>query len=391
MKPRLHVIDAIRGYCLVNILVNHINAGVLNAVSPSNFGFSDSAELFVLLAGLSTYLAYGHLEARESVARLWVRAAKLYKYNLALIALTLICLYGIARMAGPAVMLDQPLLEVLVTRDAPTVLWHVIGLGQSVGFSMVLRLYIVLMIAAPALLWLASRRWWLPLPPAVVIWALAGHFGLVAHDSLTGTRLTLTILPWTLIFACGIALGAAIRQGVALPRSPWLKAAALTIVLGYFVVLYALPAWPEGQTWATARDEHFWLGSSKTYQSPLRILHVISLAYLFMAYSKAPVLRLVHRVAADNPLVRLGQNSLRVFTFSAVVAVLANEIVNLANLRHGAGSPQAVATEIALVVLGLAGMIAVADLLKPERKRPRTTFPAPITASIEETKDRMAA
>jgi hypothetical protein len=391
MKPRLHAIDAIRGYCLVNIFVNHINVGVLNSVSPSNFGFSDSAELFVLLAGISTYLAYGNLEFRETMARLWIRAAKLYKYNLALIALTLICLYGVARAAGPAVMLDQPLIEVLITRDAPTVLWHVIGLGQSVGFSMVLRLYIVLMIAAPALLWLASRRWWMALPPAVVIWVLAGQFGLVAHDSLTGTRLTLTILPWTLVFACGVALGAAIRQGVELPRSPWLTAAALTCVLGYFVVLYAMPAWPEGQAWAAARDEHFWLGSSKTYQSPLRVLHVLSLTYLFMAFPKAPLLRLIHRVAADNPLVRLGQNSLRVFTFSAVVAVLANEIVNLANLRHGAGSPQAVATEIALVVLSLAGMIAVADLLTPERERPRTTFPAAITASAEEAKDRLAA
>ena len=71
--------------------------------------------------------------------------------------------------------------------------------------------------------------------------------------------------------------------------------------------------------------------------------------------------------------------------------MLANEIVNLANLRHGVGSAQAVATEIALGVLGLAGMIAVADLLKPERERPRTSVPAPISGRSDARPGRLAA
>jgi hypothetical protein len=390
MKPRLHAIDAIRGYCLVNIFVNHIGEGVLHRVSPSNFGFSDSAELFVFLAGISTYLAYGDLAFRQTLTRLWERAAKLYKYNIVLIGLTLACLYGLAQATDPKAMLNGPLLETFAAHGAPAVLWSLATLGQSVGFSMVLRLYVALMIMAPALLWLASKRWWLALVPATAVWLLAGQFKLVTHDSLTGAPLYLTILPWTLVFACGVALGAAIRQKAEVPKSPLLTGAALTMVLSYLVLLYGSLWWPEVQDWARTANDHFWLGASKTYQSPVRVLHLLSLAYLFMAYPKAPLLRLIHRVAADNLLVRLGQNSLRVFTFGAVVATLANEIVHLANLRHGAGSPPAIAVEIALLVLGLAGMIAVADLLKPERKRPRTTYPAPITTPVEGA-DRLAA
>lgn len=371
MKQRFPVIDAIRGYCLVNIFINHVTAGVLTRFSPSNFGFSDSADIFVLLAGVSTFLAFGDLGFRESLVALWRRAARLYKYNLALIAATLVCLLLMASLVGSRVMLNEPVLDALIASPSLAAAWHLIALWQTIGFSVVLRLYIALMLMAPLLVWLASTRWWLPLPPAVLIWILAGQFGLVAHDSLTGTPLMLTILPWTLIFACGLALGAAMRQGVSLPRSPALLVAALAIVIGYFVLLHSLPIWSAGQAWVDTRNEHFWLGASKSYQSPLRVLHTLSLVYLFLAYPKAPVLRLVHGVGHDNPLARLGRRSLQVFAVSAVFAVTVDEVVNLANLRWGSASPAAIMIEVALVSIGLALMMTVAKRSAPWRAASR--------------------
>lgn len=278
-----------------------------------------------------------------------------------------------ASLVGAKVMINEPVLDALTATPSLEAAWHLIAQTQTIGFSVVLRLYIALMLMAPALLWLASKRWWLPLPPAVVIWVLAGHFHLVDHDSLTGAPLMLTILPWILIFACGVALGAGMTQGVRLPRSPALLVSALALVIGYFVLLYVLPVWSAGQAWVDTRNEHFWLGASKSYQSPLRVLHMLSLAYLFLAYPHAPVIRLIHGVGPGNGLARLGRRSLQVFAFSAVFAVAITEVVNLVNIHTGTASPAAIATEIALVAIGLVLMMTVATNIPPRRSTTRPT------------------
>lgn len=366
MRKRLNSIDLIRGFCLANIFVNHITAGFIHKASPSNFGFSDSAEIFVFLAGVSTYLAYGRLSFRAAWATLWKRAGKLYKYNLGIIAASLVGLLILARLVGAGSMLDATFLRVVAEENPVTLAWHVLTLRQSVGYSMVLRLYIALMLMAPFLLWLASKRWWWALPPAVVIWAVSGQFHLVARDSLTHAVLTMTILPWTLVFTCGLALGAGMAQGVRMPRSPFLLGAAMAMVASYLVLLYGLPHWPAAQAWAAERELHFWLGSSKTYESPLRLLHVLSLVYIFTAYPDAPVLRLVHRVGRNAFLARLGRRSLPVFAFGAVYALLANEFLNLVERTWGKTSPTAIGFEIAVVVLGLMAM----GLITERRRRP---------------------
>ena len=383
MRKRLNSIDLIRGFCLVNIFVNHMTTGFITKASPSNFGFSDSAEIFVFLAGVSTYLAYGRLNFRTAWATLWKRACTLYKYNLGIIGASLLGLLVLARLVGSDGMLDALFLKVLAGEHPAHLAWHILTLQQSVGYSMVLRLYVALMLMAPFLLWLASKRWWWALPPALAIWAVSGQFGLVSHDSLTHVPLNITILPWTLVFACGLALGAGWTQGVRMPRSPFLLGAALAMVASYLVLLYVLPAWPAGQAWAAGREQHFWLGSSKAYESPLRLLHALSLVYIFTAYPDAPVLRLVHKVGRNAFLARLGRQSLPVFTFGAIYALLANELLRIVEQAWGRVSPTAIVFEIAVILLGL----MVMGLITERRRWPlrlsaaasERAEPAPIT------------
>ena len=47
---------------------------------------------------------------------------------------------------------------VMAAAGTGTWLWHVLTLGQSAGYSMVLRLYVVLMLLAPFYVALAARR-----------------------------------------------------------------------------------------------------------------------------------------------------------------------------------------------------------------------------------------
>lgn len=380
MRKRLNSIDLIRGFCLVNIFVNHMTAGFIHNASPSNLGFSDSAEIFVFLAGVSTYLAYGRLNFRAAWVALWKRAGKLYKYNLGIIGASLLGLLVLARLVGPETMLDAAFLKVVAHENPVTLASYLLTLRQSVGYSMVLRLYIALMLMAPFLVWLASKRWWWALPPAVVIWAAAGQFNLLSHDGLTHTILTMSILPWTLVFTCGVALGAGMKQGVRMPRSPYLLGAAVTMVLSYFVLLYALPHWPAGQAWAAAREQHFWLGSSKTCESPLRVLHVLALVYIFTAYPNAPVLRLIHKVGRNAFLARLGRQSLPVFTFGAIYALLANEVLNLIERTTGKASPMAIGFEVAVVLLGLMVMGLITERRRWPLRLPSATPERPRAA-----------
>lgn len=361
VSQRIAAIDMIRGYCLANIYINHIMVGVLHRFSPSNFGLSDSADLFVFLAGVSAYLAFGKLDFRDSARTLWARATKLYGYNLLLIVCTLAVLALLAELMDPNRLLSSPELRALAGKPWPVVAWHVLTLQQSIGFSMVLRLYVGLMAMAPLFLWLASRRWWWALPPAALIWIVSGHWRLVDHDSLTGLPLMLNPLPWTLTFVGGITMAAEKAQSISLPRSRVLTAASLTLMVGYLALLYAQPYWPEAKTWVAAREGDFWQGGSKSLVSPLRMLHLLALVYLFTAFADAPVIRLVHQAGPRSFLAVLGRRSLPVFVTGAVLAVAANEVLNLANLRWGQGSLSAVLLEALLVACGIAAFWVVAE------------------------------
>ena len=366
MTQRISSIDAVRGLCLVNIFVNHITLGVLLELSPSKIAFCDSADIFVLLAGISTFLAYGPRREgwvwEEARARMWRRALILYLANLVVIAASFLIL-RVGETGAPPPAPDQMPGALIESAGAVSYWWHALTMQQSIGYSMVLRLYVVLMIAAPFYVWLAAKRYWYPLVPAGLLWLAGGHFLLAESDSLTGTLLSMTVLPWQLVFAAGVALGAAIVQNVALPRPRWLVvAAAAVVVAGTALLVIGPQVSPDARLWLEARNDAFWTGISKSYQSPLRLLYLAALAYAFMALKEAPFVRLFHRADPDGLLCRLGRRSLRVFALGAILALAFDHLLwNLIAAGLVAqGSGGAILAELALVALGIAAMARIA-------------------------------
>src|SRR5258708_2667303 len=55
---RIDGIDFWRGFALLTIFIDHVPEKVFEHVTQQNFGFSDAAELFVFLSGVSVALAY---------------------------------------------------------------------------------------------------------------------------------------------------------------------------------------------------------------------------------------------------------------------------------------------------------------------------------------------
>src|ERR1700730_17518914 len=87
-------IDVLRGMALLMIFVDHIPHNVLSLATLHNFGFSDAAEVFVLLAGMSSMLAYGKaFEQRGAfigLHRIILRSARIYLFQIGLLLTTLV-------------------------------------------------------------------------------------------------------------------------------------------------------------------------------------------------------------------------------------------------------------------------------------------------------------
>jgi hypothetical protein len=57
-RKRIPEIDFWRGFALIVILIDHVPRNGLDRLTPKNFGFSDAAEAFIFLSGVSVSLAY---------------------------------------------------------------------------------------------------------------------------------------------------------------------------------------------------------------------------------------------------------------------------------------------------------------------------------------------
>src|ERR1700675_2475634 len=79
-------IDVLRGMSLLMIFVDHIPGNMLGLFTLHNFGFSDAAEVFVLLAGMSSMLAYGRIFEREGalggLRRIFQRCVRIYLFQI---------------------------------------------------------------------------------------------------------------------------------------------------------------------------------------------------------------------------------------------------------------------------------------------------------------------
>jgi hypothetical protein len=111
---------------------------------------------------------------------------------------------------------------------------------------------------------------------------------------------------------------------------------------------------PDVLIWIESRNDSFWLGASKRLQSPLRVAYLVSLAWIFIALARAPVVRLIHGVAPDNLFCCLGRQSLKVFTTAAIAAMVIEQIrepllTSYPNLSQ--------AFDVAAITIGFGAMI----------------------------------
>jgi hypothetical protein len=329
MKPqnRLDGIDFWRGCVLCTIFIDHMPGNAYEHVTPRNFGFSDAAEAFVFLSGVSLALAYGRRfllgqrwQALRGLAR---RELKLYGVHVGL-SIAALAIFFIG-----AAWADKPELLAVHGRDLfvgnPGLgMLGLVSLGHQLGYFNILPLYIILILFVPALLALAAVDTRLMLAVSAVVYVVFRAFGWNLPNWPAPGFWFFNPFAWQLLFAIGLAVGLNIRDTTIPLSRPLMIAAALVVAVGVVVVTRGFGFAAEDAGWRAFRDS---LDAGKAQLGVVRLVHFLALAYLVYGLGLTARLRnwpIYARAAL------LGRHSLWVFAllslFSAVWQVLVETV-----------------------------------------------------------------
>jgi hypothetical protein len=346
-------IDFFRGFALLSIFVDHIPGNILSRVTLHNYGFSDAAEIFVLLAGVSAALAYsGRSQANFRIAR---RIARIYVTQVSLLlmaagVLAVVAANGHAELGNHSAL--APFLH-----DLPTALSQTLFLSLQPEYIDILPLYILLLLWLPLFLPLATRSLRLSLALSFGAWCGANYFGLNLPGPRNGGWF-FNPLAWQLLFSIGVGIGLQEAKGDALYRLPRARL-ILVLAVGYllFSFLYNAP-WAQIPVPAIRQFRVFpadMIGVvSKTYESPWRLAHVLCLAYVAAWAVPRRSAWLLHSWA--SLISALGRWPLTIFALASSFSVLGG----IAGAVYGGGA----VLQLSISVFGIALLIGIGSVLQ---------------------------
>jgi hypothetical protein len=343
IRRRDQRIDFLRGFALLTIFVDHVPGNLLGNLTLRNFGFCDAAEIFVLLAGYSSWIAYGRCFAREGVAeglrRVALRCLRLYVFQLGLLGTTLVIVSVLSAHYGPEANAVAPLLK-----NKTAGLARGLVMTAQPNYLNILPLYVVLLAAFPMIYAGLRRSVAATLGVSVALWGAANVWDLNLPNLIYHDQWFFSPLAWQLLFTTGAVLARQAGTG-GLPRWPWLKALAW----GYlaFALLVSAP-W---RTWGWSDFNLDWAApladGAKTFLSPFRLADALALVYVLMTAEWFTRL-----AGACAVVTRCGRHSLEVFSLGTLLALLGR----LCFERYGTDLPE----QIAVNGVGLAAMMILA-------------------------------
>jgi len=327
-KVRDRRIDMLRGLALVMIFINHVPGTLYEMLTSRNFGFSDAAEGFVFLSGVSAALAYAAAMSGPKlwpgVSKVWGRAWTLYLVHL----LVTVWVIGIAaatmRFGGESALILRDNIQYLF-KDMTGVLAGLPLMTHQIGYVNILPMYAMLLLACPFLI-LAARaapRWMLA--GSVGLWAASGLLMLDLPNFPTPGGWFLNPLSWQLLFVLGLLTGLALRRGERfVPRHPGLIVLAIGILV-LSLVWVKVPAFADRANAFLGKLSTMGVPAlvrnfDKTYLSVPRLAHALALIYLLTAL---PVVQMIANSRWSEPLAQMGRVALPVFALGTIFSFAA--------------------------------------------------------------------
>ena len=360
-RRRIPEIDFWRGFALIVILVDHVPRNGLDHLTPKNFGFSDAAEAFIFLSGVSVSLAYAPTLEKAGlgglVKRCASRAAKLYLVQIAMVACSIAIPLAAAKVVGDeGVALGQGLSRFV---NAPfSSLVDAGTLAYQPNYSCVLALYVVLMLWAPVVIFLASRS-----PASALLVSIAVYVAGRARAGGDDGGWYFNPFAWQLVFAIGIICALRWRSGPPRPQRR-LVVLAVAIILGAAILSI------RAMGLRTAAFAH--LDLDKHDLGVMRLAHFLALAYVISTVAVVePWATHMSRIAGSRmgSFQGMGRNSLLFFALGSVASTGGRSLMAAA---HSLGAPYLSTHLIGLVYTAAAvvGMFAVANRMDRTARPP---------------------
>src|SRR4051812_10018421 len=339
-------IDACRGIALWCIFLDHVPNNVGSWLTLRNYGFSDAAEMFMFVSGVTCALAYGAAWGREGwtgvVRRTLRRSWDIY---VAFLLLTLACVM-LVHLTGR--LADESNTRIWLDHPGAT-LARAAALQYRPVNTDVLPAFVLLHLLFAPLLWLLLRA-----PNATLVGSLALYVSVHAFGwsvpAWPEGHWAFNPLGWQLL----VVLGAwwIIEGNTVRPWATSRTALVLAILYLLFSLVVALSS-HIGPLEAQPALVRLLSSLDKSKLDPLRLLHFLALAVV--------AARLVPRDwrGLTTPLmraaIRCGQNSLPIYCLGVLLTYASQ--VALLDISDG------LAMQIALSLTGIAAMIATATLL----------------------------
>jgi hypothetical protein len=344
-------VDFFRGLALLFIFVDHIPGNGFAKLTLTNFGFADAAEIFVLLAGYASILAYSKSFERSAVSGLIKVGMRIRDLYVAHILVLIACVIGLTvaerTFHNPFYFEHVNLIPFNV--DPAGAIAGALLLIYQPGYLNILPLYMVLLLWLPVLILLIRVHVMLALSASAMLWSASSllQFNLPKYPGSYGW--IFNPFAWQLLFTLG-----AVTSYMAINARPlrlrsrslfWLAAAYVL-----FALIVAAP-WTQLPGLKHARLlPDFRIDLSKEYLSAWRLAHIFALAYVAV-YLVPPGANWLSRPWA-RLIINCGQNSLPVFCLSIVLSVAVFVIL----VEAGDGLPLQIAVNLGgITLLGLAG------------------------------------
>lgn len=313
-------LDFWRGFALVSIFINHVPGIFYDKFTHRAVSISDSAELFVFLAGWSLrYVIGDHTRPtpmHHVVFRLGGRALTLYAAHMMIVML------AIAILAITSRLLDNPLL--LEWHNAAAVFYRPIEthigialLSHQLGYFDILPLYVALMLVAPFLAVVDRFAPALLLPASFALYIASLVVPLTIPAWPVEGQWFFNPLSWQFVFVLGLVIGRDFGLGHWIRRHiVAIRWASLPIVILGMIFVLTGGGWIDP---TEMPEPKLLFLNGKTFATPIRIIQFLALVAV-MSIVYPYIARAVPTAVAY--LAMLGRNSLEVFCAGSLLSLV---------------------------------------------------------------------
>jgi hypothetical protein len=349
-------IDACRGIALWFIFLDHVPNNIGTWLTLRNYGFSDAAEVFMFVSGVTCALAYGRAWRCEGWTGVFSRTLRRsWDIYVAFLLLTLACAV-LVHLAGR--IADESNMRILLDDPGATLARAAVLQYRPVNTD-VLPVFVLLHLLFAPLLWLLLRAPNATLGASLALYVLVHAFGWTVPAWPDG-HWAFNPLAWQLLVVLG-AWWMIEDKGA----RPWVTSRT-TLVLAVLYLLFSLVI---ALSWRIKPLEalippvlaKFVYPLDKSNLDPLRLLHFLAIAVLAAWLVPRNWRGLTTPVMRSA--IRCGQNSLPIYCLGVLLTFVSHVV--LLDISDG------LAMQIALSLAGIAAMIATATLLNSISIEPR--------------------